>query len=80
VSGGGGSGRGSGGSCVDVVAKTSEQQRRSGISKWRFGGGLRHRAAGGVGTQRGVVVIVIVVAFVGVEMVGVGVEKVVVGW
>ena len=41
---------------MDVVAKTGERQRRSGVSKWNFGGGLRYRAACGLGTQRVVVV------------------------
>jgi len=37
--GGDGGGRGSCGWLMDVVAKTGERQRRSGVSKWNFGGG-----------------------------------------
>ena len=64
---------------MDVVTKTGERQRRSRVSKWNFGGGLRHRAACGLGTQRVVVAVAVVVAVVVVSVVTEGNGVVVVG-
>jgi len=54
---------------MDAMAKTGERQRRSRVSKWNFGGGLRHRAACGLGARRGVVAVAVVVAVVVVSVV-----------